>query len=86
MCMKVSLEVLYLVWLIDDDISEEPSASIFRVALIHFIFFGKYFGQKSSLVVNTENSENLYYRIDNSSSTISRRQEVFLKVLYLQGF
>lgn len=59
MCTKVSLEDLYLVWLIGANILEEPAAS--RVALLHFISFGKFFGQKSSLVVNTETSENLYY-------------------------
>jgi len=60
-CTKVGLEDLYLVWLIGANILEEPAASIFRVTLLHFIYFGKYFGQKSSLVVNTETSENLYY-------------------------
>lgn len=45
-CMKVSLEDLYLVWLIGANILEETAASIFRVALLHFISFGKYFGQK----------------------------------------
>ena len=59
MCTKVSLEVLYLVWLIGANILEELAASIFRVAQLHFVSFGKYFGQKSSLVINTDTSENL---------------------------
>ena len=43
MCTKVGLEALYLVWLIGANILEESAASIFRVALLHFISFGKYF-------------------------------------------
>jgi hypothetical protein len=81
--MKVRLEDLYLVWLTGANILEESATSIFRVALLQFVSFDKYFGQTSSFVVNSDISENLYYWICNSSSTISRGQEVFLKVLYL---